>query len=172
PAHLPNAVGALMTPRLTAPANNSALDLILLVDSRDLTKASMTSMFANAIKSTEKAPEVRKDAVAKAADLAAKHPADFSVQIAAALVALADGKPEATAAAVERLAKLAEKTPLEALPANGRANSRQRAEAMDQVPLWLVARECVKDAKLRPAGDKLAARALDAAKRQLDPVYA
>src|SRR5205085_5606645 len=55
---------------------------------------------------------------------------------------------------------------------NGRPNARQRAEAMYQVPLWLVARECAKDAKLRPVGDKLAARAVEAARRQLDPLFA
>src|SRR5439155_10416934 len=82
-----------------------------------------------------------------------------------------DNKPEKAAEAVERLSRLIEETPLEPLPANGRANSRQRTAAAPQIAVWLVARECVKKDPLRPQGVKLGERALAAAKRQLEPHY-
>src|SRR5205085_7120802 len=139
-------------------------------ESRDLAKASLNSLFAAAIKSTEKNPEARKQALAKLADLAAKHPQDLSVHIAGALAAFADGKPETIREALDRLIQVLDASPLEALPAHGKANSRQRSEALLQIPLWLVARECLANSKereaYRGAGEKLAARAALAAKRQ------
>ena len=176
PAALPAAVGSLLTPRELTAANKSVLDLVVVLESRDLSKAVMNSLFATAIKSTEKAPEVRREALAKLAELAKKHPTDFSVLTATALAALAGAKPEGIREALDRLVKLTEATPLEPLPANGKANARQRADALPQVPLWLVARECLgkdKDREaFRAAGEKLAVRALAAAKRNQDPLFA
>ncbi len=176
PSTLPAAVGALLTPRPVTATNKSALDLVVILESRDIAKATLNSVFATAIKSTEKAPEVRKEALSKLAELVKQHPKDFSVQIAAALAAFADGNPDATRAAVDRLVKLVEATPLEPLPPGGKSNARQRAEALPQVPLWLVARECLGKEKdrepFRAAGEKLAARAAEAAKRQQDTMFA
>ena len=55
-------------------------------------------------------------------------------------------------------------------PSGRRANARQRAEAARQVPLWLVARECKKRGITNPPGigDNLAARAVEAARRQTE----
>ncbi len=176
PNTLPAAVGSLLTPREVTPANKSALDLVVLLESRDLSKATLNCVFATAIKSTENAPEIRREAIVKLAELAKKYPTDFSVHTAAALAAFADGKPEGIREAVDRLVKLVEATPLEPLPANGKANARQRADSLPQVPLWLVARECLSKEKeretYRAAGEKLAARAVLAAKRQQDLLFA
>jgi tetratricopeptide (TPR) repeat protein len=175
PATLPAAVGTLLTPREGTPADKSVLDLVVFFESRDLAKSTFNCVFATAIKSAETSPEVRRDAMAKLAELAKKHPNDFSVHTAAALAALADGKPEGTRAAIDRLVKLIESTPLEPLPANGRANARQRADAQPQVLLWLVARECLGKEKdrepYRAAGEKIAERAVAAAKRQQDQFF-
>src|SRR5207248_2044643 len=118
-------------------------------------------------KSTERAPEVRKDALTRLGVLMATYPADLSVQTAAALAALADGSPDGIREAVDRLVKRVEATPLEPLPPNGKPNARQRAEALPQVPLWLVARECLRKDRepFWAAGETLAARAAAAAKR-------
>ncbi|HUR55406.1 MAG TPA: tetratricopeptide repeat protein, partial [Gemmataceae bacterium] len=176
PAMLPAAVGALLTPREVTATNKSALDLVVILDSRELTKATLNSVFASAIKSTEKAPDIRRDAVAKLTSLAAKHPSDVSVQTAAALAAFADAKPEGIKEAVDRLAKLADVAVLEPLPPSGKANARQRAEALPLIPMWLAARECLSKDKAREpyraAGEKIAAKALAAAKRQQDPFTA
>jgi tetratricopeptide (TPR) repeat protein len=175
PSTLPKVVGALLVEREgPAGANRSALDLALLIESRDLSKATLNSVFATAIRSTSKAPEVRKDALAKLAELEKKYPADLSVLTACALAALAGDDGAACRHAVDRLVKLVDSTPLEPLPRHAWANARQRAEAMPQVVVWLIAQECLGKGRdeLRPAGEKLAARAAAAAKRQQDPLYA
>ena len=84
-------------------------------------------------------------------------------------MALSSGDAKRIEPALDRLNQLVEKTPLEPLADGVKANARQRAVAARQVPLWLVARACwkQKDAlNLRKIGDKLAARAEDAAGRQ------
>jgi len=170
PSALPAAVSALLTPLETKSTDKPALDMVLIVDSRDISKATLNSLLAAAIKSTAKVPEVRHSALAKLAELTKKHPTDHGVQVANALVAMADGKPKEIQDAIERLVKLMDATQLEKLPANGKLNARHRAAAQLQVPLWLAARECLdKDRpQLWPAGEKLAARAAEAAKRQQD----
>src|SRR5205085_4102021 len=72
---------------------------------------------------------------------------------------------------VARLAKLVDEAPLEELAARQRPNSRQRAEAAQQVGLWLVARECLATPAYRAVGDKLAQRAIAAAQREVDPAH-
>lgn len=170
PSALPTALGDLMTPREARTADKPALDLVLIVESRDLSRTTINSLFATAIKSTDKAPEARKTAFQKLADLVKQHPNDFSVQTAAVLAAFADGNQESSREAVERLVKLTDATPLETLPPNGKPNARQRAQAQLQIPVWLAARECLAKGRESswPAGEKLAARAAAAARRQHD----
>ena len=183
PKTLPAAVNRLLmaqqpTPHPSPPegerGTGAVLDLIMLVEAPALTKATITSLVATALKSTTKEPAIRRDALAKLADLAKKYPNDFSVQTAFALTAFCGDTPAEKQSAVERLLKLADSFPLEPLPPSGKANYRQRTEALAQVPLWLVARECLaKDQQaFWPAGEKLAERAAAAAKRQQDPVFA
>ena len=54
------------------------------------------------------------------------------------------------------------------LPPGARANARQRAEAQRLIPLWFVARACRQSSALKDRGDRLAAIALEAARRQSD----
>ena len=72
--------------------------------------------------------------------------------------------------AIEQLAGLIEKTPLEALADGVRANARERAQAAGQIPLWLVARACRTQAnasaKMRAHAESFAARALEAARHR------
>ena len=75
------------------------------------------------------------------------------------------------AEAAAGLEKLIAASPLEPIPAEVRANARQRAEAANRLGLWLVARVCRKNAATREAGDRLAAEALAAARRQSDPIW-
>jgi tetratricopeptide (TPR) repeat protein len=176
PKALPGAVRSLLTPReAVAGQEREALDLVLAVEPRDLTKATLTSMLSAAVKAASKSPELRTEFQTRLSELVGQYPKDFSVQVAACLGALADEKPEVIAAAIERLEKLADTIPLEDLPAGTKANARQRAQAASQMGLWLVARECLakKDLKdLQTGGQKLAQRSVQAAKRQLEPLYA
>ena len=62
-------------------------------------------------------------------------------------------------------------TPLEPIPAKGGSTSKQREAALQQVGLWLVARECLKQESLRENGQKLAERALESSRRLPDTGY-
>jgi tetratricopeptide (TPR) repeat protein len=174
PGTLPKAVGALLSPPEGTVPGRSAVDLALIVESRDASKATLDSVFAIAVRSTAKNPEVRRDAAARLAELVKMYPTDTAVLTASALVAFANGDSESIRQSVDRLVKLVESAPLETLPPNGRSNSRQRAEALRQLPVWLVARECLRPGRdaNRAAGEFLARRAVDAAKRQKDQLYA
>ncbi len=156
----------------------SAVDLMVLVHPRLLDKARIRSLLAESIGVAGKGavPPERAEQLAAAAgsleSLRKEHPDDLSVAIAEALVALGQSDPGRTAPALDRLVALVEKTPLEELPEGARANSRQRAQAARQIPLWLVARACGERQpgtdRLRAAADKLRARAIEAARRQAD----
>lgn len=169
---LRRAINSLLSPPEEAGHDQPAVDLLLMVQPRDLSQAELTSMLARVLKAAEASAELRAEAEAKAKVLVGDYPQDFSVQIAAALSALAVGQQDQIAAAIERLQKLTSETPLEELAEGVRPNSRQRAEAARQIGLWLVARECLKRDSLGDAADKLAERAMQAARRQLDPIYA
>src|SRR5262245_31594911 len=144
---------------------------MVMVPNRTLTDTTVTSVLAQALDATAKTPELRAEALAKLAELSGRLPRDFSVQIAAALLTVMDDKSDKAGDAVDRLLRLVEETPLEPLPANGRANSRQRVAAVPQIALWLVARECLKKDTLRPQGVKSGERALAAAKRQVESTF-
>ena len=156
---------------------DQVLDLMVIVHPHELDKAVVRSLLADAIAApaaTPASPEDKKANEQLAAALEAartKHPDDLSVAIAESLLALASGDAKQRKPALDRLDRLVEKTPLDGLPAGVKANARQRAEAVRQVPLWLVARACWKrkDAvSLQKFADKLAVRAQDAAGRQTE----
>jgi tetratricopeptide (TPR) repeat protein len=60
-----------------------------------------------------------------------------------------------------------EQHPLDEIAANRRANSRQRKEAEQQLPLWLIAQPLLGTPLWETHGQQLAERALEAADRQL-----
>lgn len=177
PENLRRAVDALLQPAEKPGAGKPrdgepAIDLVLLVRPRDLSHAELTSMLAGVLKAAGAVADAQSAAATRLKQLVSDYPRDFSVQIAAALAALSSGDEGETAIVVDRLVRLADETPLEELPAHGRPNSRQRTAAARQIGLWLVARECAQKDALREAGAKLARRALLAARRQLDSIFA
>ncbi len=112
------------------------------------------------------------DLKADLARLVDRYPDDFSVQTLAALGELIDGKADRIAAALDRLERLVERTPLEPLAEGVRPNARVRAAAERQVGLWLVARACLLTDSYAARGEKLADRSLAASRRLLDDSYA
>jgi hypothetical protein len=101
------------------------------------------------------------------------HPGDLSLAIGEALLTMGSGETIRIRPALIRLNEITEKNPLEVLEVGARANARQRAMAAKQIPLWLVARACwdQKDtADLKVFAEKFAARAKEAARRQLENV--
>ena len=150
------------------PARDQAVNLIVLVHPRELDKSAVKSLFAEAVTACARSPEGLGPVEEKLRELRQRYPEDFSVQVASALAALAKTDRDQARAALDRLATLAENTPLEPLGPGARANARQRAEAGRQVPLWIVARACWADESTRQLGDRFAARALEASLRQVD----
>ena len=148
---------------------DQALDLVTLVYPRDLDRARLRSLMAESLAACDARQLAALDEPLET--LRKAHPEDLSIAIAIALKALASGDSKQIAPALDGLNRLVEQTPLEPLPPGGRANARQRAEAARQVPLWLVARACGKasgSSDLRVTADGLAARAIEAARRQAD----
>ncbi len=168
PETLARTLRTTLIPKPDAKPGEPRLDLVLLCHPRDLDKTGVICLFAESIKGLKGQKELLTEVRETLERLVATHPDDLSVLAASAMVAGLDGNAEALASPVERLARLVDAHPLEALPANGRANARQREEAMRQIVLWVVAREASKYDATRSTGDKLATRALEAARRQLD----
>jgi tetratricopeptide (TPR) repeat protein len=128
----------------------------------------LASLIYQALKSAAGTPELKALVRDRTREIAEQHPDDLSAHVLACLAAALDENHESLRDAAKRLAALAERTPLEQLPAGARANSRQRVLAARQAGLWFAARECLKHADLRETGETLAARALEAARRQTD----
>ncbi len=147
---------------------DQAVDLVLLIHPRDLDKAAIRSLFADSVAAGARDPKLLKAIEEPLRSLRERNPDDLSVRIAAALTALAEGDAKRTRDALDALAKLMERTPLEVLSEGAHANTRQRTLAARQVPLWLVARVCRKQEPWREYGDRFAARAVEAARRQSD----
>jgi hypothetical protein len=103
-------------------------------------------------------------------ELQSQYPADLSITMTQAVyeLLLKGGKPDAS---LEALRGILSSHKLEELRAGRRANSRQRREAMAEIPLWFIARECLRTADRRAMGAEIAQRALAAARRQMGDLY-
>ena len=128
----------------------------------------MRSLFADSVAAGARDPKLLQAIAGPLKSLRERKPDDMSVRIAAALAALAGGDPGRSREALDALGVVVDRTPLESLPERAHANTRQRAEAARQVPLWLVARACWKQKAWQEYGDRFAARAIEAARRQAD----
>ena len=160
------------------------VDLLLVLDSRELDKTKMSSALVNLMASLGSKPELLEKTKVAVLEATSKQPDDFALAILNAEVALSAKDSAASKKAVESLLALVDKTPLESEPAKGGFNVKQREAAMRQVPLWLVARDCLipiakpgnpKATTVNPlhaTGEKLATRAFEAAKRQSDNAHA
>ncbi len=146
------------------------VDLVLIVNPRELDKSAVTSLFSEALNSAAKAKNLEIINQVKAAleKRSEADPKDLTTAIGSALVAIAEGNSDAIDKTSARLVELVEESPLDPIPADARPNARQRADAARQLGLWLVARECLKHDYSRKAGSILEARAIEAARRQAD----
>jgi hypothetical protein len=147
------------------------IDLMTIVHPRDLDRALVRSLLAE---SFEAASALELAGLLGPIDsLHGARPAELSVAICFALHALAGNDAGRIRGALEELARLVEQTPLAPLADGVKANARERAEAAQQLPLWLVARACRRhaDSAVVAHGDRFAARALEAARRQDDRVW-
>ena len=153
------------------------VDLFVSIPSSDFEKNVITSTLADAFdKLVGKRPALNeREIAASLATILEKNPDDLPTSIAIALYAFAEGNADEVDRTVTRLTTLVEKTPLEQIKASKatrgkvpRPNARQRAEALKQVDLWLVAKACWARDSTRSRGDFFATRAVEAARRQAD----
>jgi tetratricopeptide (TPR) repeat protein len=164
----PQAAAADKEKKENAPARDQAVELVLLIHPRELDKAAVRSLFAEAVTACAREPGRPEKVDETLAALRQRYPDDDSVRIASALTALASKEPGRIASELEGLEKFLAGHPLEPLGERARANARQRTEAARRLPLWLVARGCWEFDSVHPQGDRLAALALEAARRQPD----
>ena len=165
-------------PAKKARKRDQAIDLMVLVHPLELDKAQVRSLLAEAI-----AGRGRDAALARSAQGARgtaprrwrpcgrQHPEDLSVGDRRGPAGAGHRRREADRAGAGPAGRAGGQDPAGGPARGARANSRQRAQATRQLPLWVVARACWKrsdSARLRGIADKLAARAIEAARRQSD----
>ena len=179
PPALASTIASLFRPGPEKPRAGEAIDLYLSVTQAGFEKDAVSGGLVEMIRKLDAGGETPIEVGSALASLLAQAPDDFAANIAAALLACAEGKSGAIEGAMARLVGLVERTPLETLPpgragggATARPNARQRAEASNQLGLWLLARECWTRAGMKPRGDSFATRALEAGRRQADPRWA
>jgi tetratricopeptide (TPR) repeat protein len=161
---------ALLTPDANTSTDRPALDLMLdQVRTNTAPLRQLESPLLGTLRPASLTPDERVRVESHLAALAQQYPRDLSVQMVATYFALKGSEPAKKKASLEALIQRVEQAPLDALSAGERPNSRQRAQAASQVPLWLIARECLGYAEHREIGHKLAQRAITAAQRQTDP---
>ncbi len=128
------------TPKQAAKNPQERIDMVVMIYPRALDKSAVRSIFDESIQACAKQPERLAELEKQLAQLRQSDTSDLSVEIALSLTTLAEGKPEKIKEALDRLSQAMTKAPLETLLPGARANARQRAEALRQIPLWLVAR--------------------------------
>ena len=171
PEALPSTVASLLRPGPGKPKPGEALDLLLSVPQAGFEKEAVAGGMVEVFRKVAGTNGTPAEVSSGLASLLGQSPDDFAVNVAAALVAFAGGKPAAIDEATARLARLVERMPLETMAAP-RPNSRQRADAARQLGLWLVARECWARPEWKARGEIFIARSLEAARRQADPRWA
>ena len=124
------------------------IDLTTLVHPRNLDQATVRSLFADSLAACDGGALAALEQPLEA--LRRAHPDDLSVAISAALLALAANDPGRVQSALEQLAALVEKTPIERLADGVRANAGARGSgeadpAVAGGPRVSQAGECVRE---------------------------
>jgi len=155
-------------------SHRPAVDLVLTANTKPLRAARINSLFQHAVElaaergsSGKLFAELRQ----RLTRLHEQRPDDLSVVVADALLALVGGDVSQRRGALQRVVEWVDAHPLEPLPAGQRPSPRQRAQALQQVAVWLVAREAWKDESTRATAERLTERALQAARRQTNPAW-
>ncbi|MDB5388547.1 MAG: tetratricopeptide repeat protein, partial [Planctomycetaceae bacterium] len=159
----------LLAPNLVP--DKPVLDLMLAIRANLNGIPSIDSQLSALLNLQKVTPEISAAMRTRLQDLTRQHPQDLSVLIVGTLFEITQGSPEQSAAALSELKAFLERSPLEELQPGHRANARQRDVALGQVGLWTVVTECWKRESLKEDGNLLAARAIEAAKRQLSSNY-
>ena len=101
----------------------------------------MSSRFVTLLDSIARSESMRDSVQKRLQTLHSDFDSDYSIVIAQALIAPEGGRQ----AAVAELVDMLKEHPLDEIAQGRRPNSRQRRQALNIVPVWLVARECLAD---------------------------
>ncbi|HEX4416127.1 MAG TPA: DUF1583 domain-containing protein, partial [Lacipirellulaceae bacterium] len=166
-----DAVKQLLAPAAEAKPDEAVLDLMVAApDPKTIRTQHLDSGLLKLLNSLSQNDKISKEIEDRLAKLATEHPDEFSIPIVLAIQQYRSKDDHAIETA-ERLAKMATDKPLDEIPAGHRPNSRQRREAALRIPLWFVARETFSDNAHKELAEKLAADAIEAARRQVDNKY-
>jgi tetratricopeptide (TPR) repeat protein len=147
-----------------------AIDLMILVHPAKLEASAVVGVLDNALRSAAAEPGTLAAFLDRLAKVRQRDPKNLGLAIAEFLaVSSGPGSADAVAGARERLIRLVEDRPLEPVPPGKRISARQRKAAVEQVPLWLAARVCLRKDADHAFGVQLGERALLASRRQDDP---
>ena len=147
---------------------SNSVDLLLILESRDLDRTHMTSALSSLFTAVASNPQMVEKTKAALVEIRSKSPDDLSTLILVAQLSKALNDTENNSAVVGQLVDLIDRVPLEPQPEKGSFTAKQREAAKQQIALWLVSRDCLKQEPLRTSGVKLGERALEAARRQTD----
>ncbi len=106
------------------------------------------------------------------ARMVTERPDDWPLRVTRMLWDDVRGRRDEFASGATELAKRVAEKPLETLAAGEKANARQRAEAKEQLVVWLAATMCVGRDDCAAAHAVLEERAFETARRQLDASFA
>ncbi|WP_345682688.1 DUF1583 domain-containing protein [Novipirellula caenicola] len=160
-------VSQLLVDPESSDSSHSAIDLMLSIpDAKDLANQRMKSSLVELLTTLSKESQVSSVITDRLDQLAEQYPLDLSIAVASAAWKLSSEDDEAVQA-VRQLTQMASKNPLEQIAEGRRPNSRQRREAAMMIPVWIVARDCIKHDELQDLGHQLAEVALKAARRQI-----
>lgn len=147
--------------------SHPSLDLVTMIDSRDLEKIGMSSvmgkLMSNLISRPAMVPKLRESLAAARI----QRPDDLGVLILEAKLAIATGDRPATTQMLKQIADVLDRQPLVTVDAKI-ASARSRDAARQQTALWLLARDCLRDKDLQSQGISLAERSLAAARQLAD----
>ena len=155
-------------PKTSEQDDAPSVDLCLLLESRELDQAQLTSVLGKLVTSLANNRGLVEPTRKGLAEVVAQRPDDVSLKILEALIANSLKEKEKSGEAIRQLVAFVEQTPLEPQPAKGGFTVKQREAATQQIGLWLVARECLKQETLLADGQKLAERAYEASRRLAD----
>ena len=159
-----------MLPQLLtgAAGQNESVDLLLLLDSRELDKTRITSAIGKLVTDLSAKPEMLTKTQQVLEDARAQRPQDISALILSAQIALSANDSPQIHSVVNQLVELIQQNPLEEKPVKSVYTTAQIETARRQTAIWLIARDCLKKETLRSQGGILAERSLEASRRLPD----
>ena len=163
-----DAMQELLAAREDAKKGEALLDLMLRVPTvQTLQKESMDSQLVTLLKSISSNEALANGVVDRLEELQKDHPTDVSLALAKAMFAL-EKERESLEEDLQSLLTVVTDNPLDEVAEGRRPNARQRRQARQHVPLWLVARKLLENEEQREIGQQLAEFAIAGARRQLD----